>query len=347
MSTKRAYTLVELIITLTVFAVVAVLCVNALARSLASARKIQAQVFLYTEAQALMDQLANEVSRNAIDYEAYYLRYGYHSPESEWATTLYGYYAQTFYHPGRGDPSTLSGPYTNIDGYSVDCTSTTGYYPEDCPTETPIYDYLDLNTGAHPFTYINDYSGYTDDETYMNAFCESDDGSTDCTSLAYPTKEELILINSAGDHRTIFVHEAFGDGTEYRVSKVEMTGTDTDTDGVVDSWECTSSFDCTSSTVTDTPDSSDLTTVEDPETDFMPITPKQINVEDFYVILTPMEDPYRAFAEEAVQVQPFVTIFLTVTLSEDYAGNLLGELPSITLQRSISTGVYNTITSYE
>ncbi len=96
------------------------------------------------------------------------------------------------------------------------------------------------------------------------------------------------------------------------------------------------------------PNLSDLTDTEGSTAyDFMAFTPSAINVQDFYVIITPMEDPYRAFAEEDVQVQPQVTLIMTVTLSEDYSGNLLGEVPSLTLQRTISTGVYGEVISYE
>lgn len=343
---KRAFTLVELLISLTIFAVVALLCVNTLVQSLASARKIQAQVFLYTETQALMDQLAREIEQSTIDYEAYYLRYGTHDPEEGWETEGYGLYGQSFFDPGSGDPSPLAGPYIGIDGYKALCADGLSYYPEECPTETPRYDYLDLNTGAHPFTEIDDFSGYTDDETFMNAFCESADGSTDCNSWEQAIKEELILINGAGDRRTVFVHEAFGEDGEYRLSKIELTGSDTDNDGLADRWVCAEGYTCTGSG-SEVPDASDLLIDEDPQTDFMPLTPREINIEEFYVILAPLEDPYRAFAEEGVQIQPQVTLVIKASLGREYNKNLFGDLPSITVQRTISTGVYSEVVSYE
>ena len=337
MSSKRAFTLIELLITLTVFAVVAILCTNALVRSMASARKIQAQVFLYTETQALMDQLAREIEQNTIDYEAYYLRYGYHDPETGWNTVNYGLYGQSFYHPGNGDPSSLDGPYTSIDGYRALCADGLNYYPESCPDETPNYDYLDLDTGAHPFTAIDDFSGYTDEESYMNAFCESDDGSVDCNTWENAVKQELILINGAGDKRTIFIHQLLDDSSdEYQVSKMELSGSDTNNDGLVDTWVCTDKYACTGGS-SNTP----------VEADFMAITPEDLNIEQFYVTLAPMEDPYRAFAEEDVQIQPQVTIVIKATLSDNYGKNLFGKLPTITIQRTVSTGVYSEVVSYE
>ena len=225
----------------------------------------------------------------------------------------------------------------------------TSIYPEDCPTETPDYADLDLDTGAHPFTGI---TFYTDDATTMNAFCE--DSAATCNTLSYAITDELILINSAGDLRTVFVKELFDDtSTEYRLSGVELTGSDSDADGIVNAWECSSDYSCSDtytigSTSYDIPDLDDLTDTDPTTTtDFQAFTPSSINIEDFSVLITPMEDPYRAFAEEDVQVQPYVTIRMTVTLSEAYGSNFLGETPTITLQRTVSTGVYGEVVSYE
>lgn len=342
---RKAYTLIELMIALTIFAVVAVICVNALVTSMASARRIQAQVYLYTEAQTLMDQLAREVERNTVDYEAYYLRYGYKSPETGWATGNYGYYGQSFYNPGFGDPSPTEGPYTAIEGYGVLCSDGVNYYPDSCPTETPNYDYLDLNTGAHPFSEIDDF-GYTDDPSYMNAFCETSSSGVDCTAWTEIVMNELILINGAGDERIVFVQEQFdSSSTEYFLSKAKLVGTDGDYDGIPETWVCSDDYSCDG--VTGGPDVDDLTDSDDPADDFMSISPSRLNVSEFMIYISPFEDPYRAFAEEDSQTQPQVTIVLTVTLSDEYGNRLLGDVPSITLQRTISTGVYSEVTSYE
>lgn len=344
---RRAFSLIELLITLTIFSIVAVVCVQLLVNSMASARRIQAQVFLYSEANALMDQLAREVERSAIDYEAYYLRYGYDSPEDGWVTTDYGLYGQAFYNPGASDASTLTGPYSGIEGYKALCADGISYYPEDCPTETPDYDDLDLDMGAHPFTGIEDFGvGYIDDPDTMNAFCESSSTSVDCNAWAETVMQELILINGAGDERTVFVHEAFESGSdEYFISKLEFSGTDSDYDGIVDLWECANGYTCTTDGSLTGDD--DLTDSDDPQTDFMPITPSALSIDSFYIYIAPFEDPYRAFGEEDVQIQPQVTIVLKATLSDAYGNRMLGSMPTITIQRTISTGVYAEVPSYE
>lgn len=354
---RHAYTLVELIIALTIFSVVAILCVEALVTSMASAKRIQAQVFLYTEAQSLMNQLAREVERNTVDYEAYYLRYGYSSPETGWDFyEKYGLYGQAFFHPG--DDGWYDGPYgTNVgDLYGVNCADGISIYPEDCPTETPNSAYSDRNTFAHPFTEIYDFSAYPDDDpTYMNAFCESNDGSTDCDAWSKTVMTELMLINGAGDERTIFVQEGTENSGEYVVSVMKLSGTDTNSDGIVDTWVCAGDFTGCSDTNTSPdgdllpiPASDDLTDANNPsDDDFMPIVPSALNIESFYIYIAPFEDPYRAIAEEAVQIQPQVTIVFTATLSDEYSNMLLGDVPEIIIQRTVSTGVYSEVSSYE
>ncbi len=345
---RRAYTLVELIIALTIFSVVAVLCVQALITSMASAKRIQAQVFLYTEAQSLMNQLAREVERNTVDYEAYYLRNV--QGETGWDfLDAYGLYGQAFYHPGATDSSPLTGPYPSIEGYGALCSDGLSYYPEDCPDETPNYDDLDLDTGAHPFSEIYDFSSYSDDDpTFMNAFCEDADGITDCDAWGETVMTELILINGAGDERTVFTQELTSAGDEYSISVIKLSGTDSDSDGLVDTWVCGSDFDCSSNPDGDIPDPDDLTDSDDPQDAyFMPIVPSALNIESFIIYIAPFEDPYRAFAEEEVQIQPQVTIVLKATLSDDYSNLLLGDVPEIIIQRTISTGVYSEVPSYE
>jgi uncharacterized protein (TIGR02599 family) len=93
-----AFTLIETLISLAIFSVVSVITVTLLVNGMRSAKKIQAQVLLYSEAQALMDQVARDIERNTIDYETYYARdvLG----ELGWDTEHYGYYAASFYDPG-------------------------------------------------------------------------------------------------------------------------------------------------------------------------------------------------------------------------------------------------------
>lgn len=340
---KKAFTLIEMMISVTLFAVVASVSTVVMSNILKSTKKIQAQVFLYTEAQALMDQLDQAVKRNAIDYEAYFARnVGYQGTvDTGWATPDYGDYQQTFIDPGtQGIPNTTEGVYSGVNGYGSACSSpTTDEYPADCPDQIPLTASLDLDTGEHPYPDKSSTDGASG--TYSNAMCE---GLSTCTGISYYDSNELILINGGGDRRTIFEKELYS-SSNYGISKVEMDGTDTDGDGSVDNWVCPDEYDCTGTG--NIPNVEDLTDTDLDSDDFQYITPEMLNITSFYVYVVPIEDPYRAFGEDSlsVQIQPHVTIVFTATLSSDY-GTLLGTTPTITLQRTISTGVYSKINSY-
>ena len=340
---RPAFTLFEMLITLCIFSIVAMISVSLLVNGLRSTRKIQAQVLLYSEAQAVMDQMERDVERNTVDYEAYYARNV--KGDTGWDTPNYGQYAQSFYHPGTD--GTEAGPYSGIASqnlYQAQCPSdSTKTYPVDCPTDVPDYSQLDKDTGEHPFSGLDAYTSYTSvDSTYMNAFCETTSATTDCNAFANGVKDELILVNGTGDARTIYALQPFDATSENFLAKMELAGTDTTNDGVVDHWECNSNYACTG-----TDADGDANTVPLDITDFAPLTPEALSIQDFYVIITPFEDPYRGFAEADAQVQPQVTLVLTVTLSDEYSQGLLGDLPSITIQRTVSTGVYSKVPSYE
>lgn len=336
--------MVEVIVTATIFVTVAMISVMVLNNILKSSKKIRSQIFLYTEAHAMMDLIMRDIQRNAIDYEAYYAREVL--GEAGWATTGYGSYGQSFIHPGTlGGPSS-AGPYDGITGYGTYCSDMVGSYPADCPDAIPVSDSLDYETGAHPFTDIDGVApSYDETQANMNAFCE---GDVTCADLSHYVTNELILINSTGDERIAILQESLDDqGIDHQLSKVVLSGSDTNNDGIDDQWTCKAEFGCTGAD--NGPDFNDIDTLEADQANFLPISPSALSVEEFYVMIAPLDDPYRAFAESsnASQVQPQVTVILTVSLSNDYSSGFLGETPSITIQRTISTGVYTEIPSYE
>lgn len=328
-----------MILTIALFSVVGALAAGVLTNSLKSARKIQDQVFLYTEAQAAMDQVGRAIEHSAIDYEAYFSRKV--KGDQSWQTPNYGYYAMSFYDPGAGGPDSFLGPYTGITGYGTSCASDPNeVYPKDCPGEAPDTGSMDLNTGKHPFEGITDRSIQylsLQDPNYMNALCASGE---DCSMFANQIQDELILINAQGDERTVFRLQNMEGGEcdqtageECRLAQLELVGTDGDGNGIVDTWTCSPLYDCASGSPT--------------IADFKPIIPSSLQIQAFYMYISPMEDPYRAFGESNVQAQPQVTFLMTVGLNSATSHGFLGKSPTITLQRTVSTGVYHKIVSYE
>lgn len=342
MYTKKGFSIVETIIALTIFSMVAAASSIVMSNVLRSSRKINSQIFLYTETQALMDQLTKAVQRNTVDYEAYYARNVL--SETSWNTENYGFYGQSFYNPGDDGGPDEAGPYDelayDVNGYGTYCEDEISSYPADCPDDTPISDSQDYDTGENPFDGIDGTYAALSDPTYMNAFCGT--GDSTCAEMSESYVEELILINSDGSERIIFVREK-GSDDNYQIAQAVMYGSDSDYDGISDEWTCASEYSCTASG----PNPSDLTDGSD-SSSFMPISPTKLHIDEFYLYISPVEDPYRAFAEEdsGTQLQPQVTIIITATLSSDY-GSVVGDTPSITVQRTISAGVYSEVTSYE
>ncbi len=337
---RRAFTLVEVLITLTIFAFVAVMAVTLLVNGLRSAKRIQSQVYLYSEAQAVIDKIARDVQGSTVDYEAYYSRNVL--GEDGWHTPSYGAYAMSFFDPGSD--GYLDGPYSDsglTGNYGTTCSDGSAY-PEDC--SSALYDSQDTETNTHPFDGYDLYTTYTDDPTYMNAFCQGSDdhGSSDCAEVAVPVTDELILVNSSGDERILYVLKLIeGSTTEYGLARLVMTGSDSDNDGIEDTWTCAEGYSCTSSTGVDG------TPYELDTRDFVSISPLDLSVTTFSILVSPSEDPYRGSGEEDAQLQPQVTLIMELSLSEEYGSTFLGVVPSILIQRTISTGVYSKVLSYE
>lgn len=188
-------------------------------------------------------------------------------------------------------------------------------------------------------TGMNAYNGYPN---YANAFCS---GNASCsTTLTHHQTDELFLINAEGNLRTYFIF----DSVEGEIKMLELDGTDSDQDGIADAWSCASLYDCSATTFT--PPITPL--------NFVSITPSNVFVDDVDFYVSPLEDPFKGFNEtsgalfDTVQVQPSVTIVLTAHYQpydsyENQVGAKIGDLPTVTIQSSAVTGVYEVIPAYE
>ncbi len=289
---KPAMTIIEVIIAMTVFVILATSGIMLLGEVSKISQEVEMREYLYTEMQAVLERMSKTIQDSAIDYEEYY----------SW-TTGATTYAESYgdYHAAFFNGS--------------------------------------LETGKNP------YDG-SDSPLHANALCN--DGTPTCSSnLLFHQVEALYLIDGSGTERTFFVKEKDTDADA--IAMVEMQGYDNQTvDGLIDAWECTSIYTCSAThgvTGYDVPNVNDLLETDGRDNDdFVPITPTNISIDELYFYLSPIEDPYKAFAEddsaifESVQVQPKVTI--VVTASYITAGM---DGPSITLQTTIGTGVYNKI----
>lgn len=200
----------------------------------------------------------------------------------------------------------------------------------------PVTDY---DTGTHP------YGGYGQPPEAANALCDPlvNSSQTDCaTNPAYFQVEELFLLNSEGNRKTIFAVEAGA------LAMVELVGSDTDQDGLMDTWSCASSYTCTGML----PNPSDLSDGTRDNNDFIPIVPTFMTIDTLQFILSPNEDPFKGYNETSstvfntVQIHPNVTIYLEAHYETPSPAAILGEEATFTRQETLSTGVMTLIPAY-
>jgi len=347
---NSAFTLVEIMIATTIFAMVVIMGSQVYTNITQMSRKIEIQEYVFSEAEAAVSRIVREVQRSTVDYEEYYSRnvlwdenYGQN----------YGAYGSVFYDPGTGGPLddlvTLiedSGDGKTggdgIDGASCDADDEY-FFTEDCTDfDTDTYD---TSTGQHQ------YSGAADD---YNAFCV-DEG--DCNQFEWGFHNELYLIDAAGEKKVIFVLENKDGDEENVISMVVLDGVDVDGDNISDYWECNEDYTCTVTVTHDdpdgvdveylVPDEGDLTNEDIDDDNFEPITPDSLNVTELSFFISPSEDPYRAFAEadQVTQQHPEVTVMMAIEPSAEVTSGLLGDEWSVIVQRNASAIVFDVVPS--
>lgn len=297
----RAFTLVETIIAMTIFAAIATTAVMLLTEVSKIRQEVQMEEFLYTETQALLEQMSRTIQESAIDYEEYYSREVLGEPLYG---QNYGEYHTQFYNP-----------------------------------------ISQFDTGKNP------YSGSGLDEDTANAFCDENiGGGAFCSSNTdYHQADELYLLNSSGDIKTIYTLENDSDGNQH-IAKVQLEGSDNDnTDNLLmDTWVCTADYTCTLILGT-LPHPNDRTDSNRDPINFIPISSSHIAIDDLSFFISPIEDPYKGFDETSSDVffsaqnHPKVTIHLTAHYQT--SNPVGGQTPTVTLQTTVGTGVYGKIPS--
>jgi prepilin-type N-terminal cleavage/methylation domain-containing protein len=142
---------------------------------------------------------------------------------------------------------------------------------------------------------------------------------------------ELYLITADGSEKTIIKvipEDVSTGGKEYRLMMLKLAGVDTDGNAVIDAWEPLEDF-------------AGYT--------FQKIQPDSIKITGLKFFISPLEDPRKAFAqfENAIQIQPQVTILLTAEPSQFVARGVKGQIPSITIQTTVAARAQNEVKSLQ
>jgi len=351
---QRGVTLIEVLIAVSLFSVIAVISSNILIDIVQLEKKTSVQNAMYDDLRLILQQLTNEIQNGQIDYEEYFNHHVLYTGIDTVYGVNYGVYGSRFY-----DPQITYNPDDNANPQDLgwECSKDNG---SEC--EIVYTDSIDLSTGANPF------EGSGRDAANSNAFCDDPYKTIDCTGWL-GLSDHLFLLDRTGTEKTIITTRSTQD-SDRALAMVKMEGLDIDQNGIVDSFRCKDEYVCNPLNITDlkidwskiTGDANaaviaehDLTSPKETElamdyspatSAFVPISPLKTNIENLQFIINPVEDPFKAYSEDAVQYYPTVTIIITVGLSEDTAEDYPGDFEPITVQTTVAAGVFGEIQSY-
>ena len=346
---RKCFTLIEVIIATTIFSIVSMIAITVFIDIVRIQKRIYLENAIYEDGRFLMERVSRAIRQNAIDYEEYHNKLTQLGKYGE----KYGCYASRFYNPGT----------SGIGGSKLGalCTSPLAAQNKDvklfpgCVVDKKS---LDINTGQNPFTGSFPLKA----RDTANAFCNEniDNPVTGCDAHLYPLRDQsqLYLINAKGTEKTIFALKNYNAAPPERaLAMIKIDGHDTDNDGIMETWytavppqdfHCAAGYDCPTTLA------SLESTLTNPATllwqGFIAISPMRTNVKSIHFYISPVEDPRKAFAETAaadgIQQQPHVTITMTLTPSQSALSSFGGTPPSITLQSTVSSRVYNEVKSF-
>lgn len=362
---KKGFTLVEVIIASSIFTIVSLIGVTVFVNVTRIQKRISLENAMYEDGRFMMERLAREIRENTVDYEEYYNMLvektatpGLHYGEE------YGCYSTRFYNPGSPVGSNGLQP----GGLGALCSSPTpGVDPALALNAGCVIDKrtLDINTGSNPFG-GNKFTSSGNPPESANAFCDKHfaSGSNCGTDITLYGQNDLYLIDSKGKQKTIFALKKIDTVPEYALGMLRIQGIDKNSNDIVDTWydatlafspavfNCAPGFEC--------PDPPAITSLEDtkigttPSTayvGFVPMSPSRTNVKSLKFYVSPLEDPRKAFAEtdaaQGIQQQPHVTIVMTLEPAASELAAFGGSVPTITIQNTVTSRVYNEVRSYE
>lgn len=376
---RRAFTLIEVLIAASIFTIVSLIAINVFVNVIRVQRRVSLENAVNEDARVMMERIAREVRANTVDFEEYYNKaadfemglFGMmpgldlYGPKHNPYGNRYGCYAKRFYNPGTkpGDAN-LNGPENG--GFGAFCNDGVAT-PETSPDCVVDKRTLDKNTGQNPFI------GYSTlplngDPKVANAFCDQNQagaGDNNCSNDEpnHNLQNELYLINAKGTQKTFLARKEITNGLspEHALALLRLSGQDQDKDGVTEVWRacnaaldpkntfcCATGFDCSDPAMKTI--ESTLLFDANLYKGFVPISPTRSNVVALKFLVAPLEDPRKGFAETDsvlnVQQQPRVTILLTVQPSQESLSGFDGKIPSVTLQTTVTSRVYNEVKSY-
>lgn len=322
---SKGFTLIELSVSLVILTMLALFSGRLYLNYTDTSRDLKAANLVQEEARFLMERIVREVRQNSIDYEEYFNQ--------------------------------------NIVG---------GNYGENyCAYNSFFYD---SGPDNDPATWgDNDSTGLRNPEMEVFYALASHEA-------VRPIENELYLINVAGDERTVLTRvEKDAGGVDIgKMAMLQMVGKDLGVDGIdsqdsyigqlahndfcdqddregdglVDTWHCAPGFPCKiDEPIAGTGGCDGYTHLlvnnpADVNHSFIDLSPSAINIVDLRFMVTPTDDPWKAYNIDSIQIQPHVTIQFTAE-ANPYMINLGNgdRVPSITLTSTVTARNYDEISS--
>jgi len=303
------FTIAELLVSTMIMAVLITTGSAVYVSFYGSIRNMRAANLVYEEARFTMERIVKEIRNGTIDYEEYYNQAAnfYGVTTNDTYGQNYCQYSRQFYSPGP------DGEYGTFDDES------TGKRKEGAaiPIENKIQDNL----------YLINATGTK--RTYLQLAQVPD--PFDATK----TLGKVAMLKLVGKDYGI-------DGVPYNTT--DCSQDPGERDGLIDTWYCDQGFKCFPTFVTCDNKDHNILIKYNPDdikdSSYVDITPSTLDIVSLKFIITPQDDPRKAYSDQSVQIQPYVTIRLIVRANDRIASGIDGKTPNIILESTVSARSY-------
>jgi prepilin-type N-terminal cleavage/methylation domain-containing protein len=331
----RGFTLIELMISITVLGLIMTIASNIYVNFFGSMRNLKAAGTIYNESRFLMERIVKEVRNGTIDYEEFY-------NQNQRRDLLGDSYDLT-------KNTTYGQDYCkyNLEFYDEGEDGQIGTF-DDEPKGELAFDALHaLDSPIQDQLFLINMNG--DERTYIKRIEEKD---ADGRVMGKIGMLKLVGKDFGIDHINSL-------DPDLDPSTTPTCNPDPgENDGRIDTWLCEDGFNCDENVVTTKFCIEDECTfctgvaghivVTDPanpdENSFVDITPASLDIVDLKFIVSPTDDPRKAFDTDEVQIQPHVTIKIVARANPAIAAQFRsGEVPDIVLESTVSARAMNEI----
>ena len=310
----KGFTLIEIIVALGILTLIGIFATTIYLNYSARARDLKASNLVYEEGRLLMEKIVREIRQNTVDYEEYFNTNVLEYPLGQ----NYCLYDQIFYETGfdgligTEDDESLGERNPNLP-------------KNNAPLENPIQNNLFL---------INQEGTK---RTYLSKVTKTVNGE----EIGKIGMVKLVGKDFGDDH--INAADSYNGQKETN----NLCAPDTrENDGLIDTWLCEKGYPCNreveieSATILGCLGFTDgiLNDPKNIDHSFVDISPNALNIVDLKFIILPKDNPHKAYKVNEVQLQPYITIQMTVEAKPKLISTINPDrIPRLTLTSTVTT----------